>query len=154
VSTRDELRERFRHGEDGMALDNSGIVRRWFEEVWNRRSDAAIDELAAPEGICHADDGPIRGPEDFRQRQYRPFLAAFPDLHVNVDDVVSQGDQEVIRWTATGTHTGDGLGFAPTGKAVTFRGMTWFRVQDGKLTEGWQSSNIPVVLGELASMKG
>jgi steroid delta-isomerase-like uncharacterized protein len=133
-----------------MSQDNIAVVRRWFDEVWNQRRADLIDELLAPESVCHADDGPLRGPAEFRERQYTPFLAAFPDLRVEVEATVAQGDQVVVRWTAAGRHAGDGLGFRATRDAVTFRGITWIRVRDGKLAEGWQHTNIPDVVRKLA----
>jgi steroid delta-isomerase-like uncharacterized protein len=132
-----------------MAHDNVALVRRWFDEVWNQRRAATIHELLTSESICFAEEGPIRGPEEFTQRMHTPFLAAFPDLRVDVEASLSQGDQVVVRWTAEGAHTGDGLGVPPTGKPVSFRGITWIRLHDAKFVEGWQSSNIPEVLGGL-----
>jgi predicted ester cyclase len=135
-----------------MPHDNVALVRRWFEEVWNQRRAQTIDELITPESVCYLDDGPMRGPEEFKARQYDPFVAAFPDLRVEVEATIAQGDQVVVRWSAVGSHTGDGLGFRATHERVTFRGMSWIRVQDGKMMEGWQSSNIPeVVRGLLAA---
>src|SRR5438477_11465063 len=134
-----------------MSADNIAVVRRWFEEVWNQRRAETIDELLAPGAVCHTDDGPITGPGEFRDRQFAPFTAAFPDVRVTVEAAVAAGDEVVVRWTATGTHHGEGLGFGPTGRAVSFRGMTWVRVRGGKLAEGWQCSNIPEVLRGLAA---
>src|SRR2546430_1709017 len=73
------------------------------------------------------------------------------DLRVEVEDVIAQGDQLVVRWNASGMHTGGGLGVAPTGRAVAFRGLSWIRTRDGKLLEGWQCSNIPEVLRGLTA---
>ncbi len=75
----------------------------------------------------------------------------FPDLHIEIEATLSQADQVVVRWTATATHTGDGLGMPATGEAITFQGMTWIRVRDGKMIEGWQRSNIPEVMRSLTS---
>ena len=69
-----------------MSRDNIALVRRWFEEVWNRRRAETIDELLTGESVCHADEGPIRGPEEFKARQHAPFLAAFPDLRRIAED--------------------------------------------------------------------
>lgn len=135
-----------------MSHDNCAIVRRWFEDVWNQRRDEVIDELIAADSVCFADDGPLRGPQEFRERQYRPLLGAFPDLKVVVEAVVSEGDDVVVRWSAAGTHTGDALGFGPTNEAAHFSGISWIRVRDGKFYEGWQNSNIPAVLQRLAAM--
>lgn len=124
-------------------------VIRWFEEVWNERRDATIDELLAETSVCHAESGPIVGPGQFRMAMYIPFLAAFPDLQVTVEDAIAEGDRAVVRWSASGTHQGAGLGIPPTGKRVAFRGMTWVTVADGKLGEGWQCSNLSDVLRTL-----
>jgi predicted ester cyclase len=134
-----------------MASENVALARRWFEEVWNQRQEQLIEELMTPQSVCYADDGPMTGPAEFKARQYTPFLAAFPDLRVHVEDAIGQGDQVVVRWTATGTHSGDGLGFAATHRPVAFRGLSWIRVRDGKFHEGWQSSNIPEQIRSLMS---
>jgi steroid delta-isomerase-like uncharacterized protein len=134
-----------------MSQDPFDVAKRWFEEVWNLRRAETIDELLTAESVCHADEGTLRGVQEFKERQYHPFLAAFPDLRVTVQDTLAQGDQVVLRWEASGTHTGAGLGEPATSRPVRFRGITWVRVRDGKLVEGWQHSNIPEVLRSLAS---
>jgi predicted ester cyclase len=134
-----------------MTQDSRAVVQRWFEEVWNQRLDRTIDELVTRDSVCFTDQGPVRGPEEFRERQYRPFVAAFPDLRVELEATLSEGDQVVVRWTATGRHDGEGLGFPPTQETVLFRGITWVHVREGKMLEGWQSSNIPEVIRTLAA---
>ena len=129
-----------------MSRENDAFMRRWFEEAWNHRRPEIIDEYLAPESVCHAEDGPIRGPDEFRERMHTPILAAFPDLRIEVEGLVAQGDEVVTRWVATGTHTGEGLGFRATHEKVTMRGITWVRIRDGKMMEGWQHSNLPEVL--------
>jgi steroid delta-isomerase-like uncharacterized protein len=125
-----------------VSKENFAVARRWFEEVWNQRRDQTIDELLTPYSVCRTDDGPITGREEFRARMHVPLLSAFPDLRVEVEGVTGQGDDVVVRWSAAGTHSGDGLGFPASGKKVVLRGITWVRVRDGKLVEGWQSSNV------------
>jgi predicted ester cyclase len=133
-----------------MSLESVSVVRRWFEEVWNQRREQTITELLKQESVCYGEQGPLWGPEGFKQQIYTPFVAAFPDIRVTVEAVIAEGDQVVVRWTAAGTHTGGGVGHPPTGREVSFRGMTWLRVGEGKMIEGWQSSNIPEVLRSLA----
>lgn len=125
-----------------MTQDIVALARRWFEEVWNERREATIEELLSPDSVCHSDHGPVIGHTEFREQMYAPLLAAFPDVNVTIEDILGVGDQAVVRWTATGTHTGAGLGIAPSGHSVVFQGITWIRARDGKLREGWQSSNI------------
>jgi steroid delta-isomerase-like uncharacterized protein len=120
-----------------MSQDNTALARRWFEEVWNQRRGELIDELIAREAVCQSPGGLLRGPEEFRTRVFVPFLAAFPDMHVSVVGMISQGDQVVVRWTATGTHRGDALGIPASGRTVFLRGMTWIRYAGGQMVEGW-----------------
>ncbi len=127
------------------------LARRWFEELWNQRREAIIDELLVPEGICHSDLGDMDGREVFRRDHFHPFINAFPDLRMNVESILSEGEQAVVRWTALGTHLGPHLGFPPSGKTAAMRGITWMRFDNGKIVEGWQSTNLPIVL---AALKG
>jgi predicted ester cyclase len=134
-----------------MSRDNIALVRRWFEEIWNERLETTIDELVDEDSVCYTDEGDIRGPEEFKTRQFRPLVDAFPDIRVEIEAIVAEGDSVVVRWTATGGHTGHGLGFKPTQETPYFRGITWVEVADGKLKQGWQSSNIPEVVRGLAT---
>ena len=133
-----------------MSEENRAVVLRWFEEVWNERRSEAIDELMTDESVCYTDQGPMRGGEEFRQQQYLPLLSAFPDLRVQVDGIVDSDEEVVVRWSAHGTHTGEGLPIPPTMNPASFTGISWIRVRDGKLHEGWQASNIAEVLRRLA----
>lgn len=133
-----------------MSHEKIDLVRKWFDGVWNARREGLIDELITSDSVCHTDHESLRGPVEFKERQYWPFLAAFPDLRVGVEAIIADGDHVVVRWTAEGTHSGESMGLRPTQEAVKLRGITWIEVRDNKLMEGWQSSNIPEVLRALA----
>ena len=123
-----------------MSIDNRSLSRRWFEESWNERNDDTVAELTAPDCLGHMESGEVTGAEPFKQVR-DAFLAAIPDLRMTVEDVVGDGDDVVVRWSASGTHTGEGLGLEPTGHAIAVRGMTWHRYRDGKMVEAWDSWN-------------
>jgi predicted ester cyclase len=74
---------------------------------------------------------------------------AFPDLRVELPALIEQGEEVVVRWIGYGTHSGDGLGFLPTGRQVVFRGISWIEGRNGKFGQGWQSSNIEDVIRTL-----
>ncbi|MES2709172.1 MAG: ester cyclase [Verrucomicrobiota bacterium] len=115
---------------------------RWFQEVWNERKLSAIHELLAEGARGHLEGGQeIVGPEQFTAFQIA-LVEALPDIKVRVLNSLSDGDDACILWLATATHTGHGMEMAPTGKTVSFRGMTWFHVENGKITEGWDSWNL------------
>lgn len=63
--------------------------------------------------------------------------AAFPDLHVTVEDMVAEGDKVVARVTMSGTHKGEFMGIAPTGKQITVGIIEILRIAGGKVVEHW-----------------
>jgi len=130
---------------------NIALAKRWFEEVWNQRRSETIDELLTPESVCRSDAGVLQGPEGFKALVHAPLLAAFPDVHVSIEGVIADGDDVVVRWRLTGTHSGPGLGIAPTNLPVSVTGMTWIRYRDGKMMEGHESWNIGGLMEHLRS---
>jgi steroid delta-isomerase-like uncharacterized protein len=118
------------------------VLHRWFEEVWNKKREEAIDELFAEEGVAHglADENgeELRGPAGFKPF-FRRFRDAFPDIEVIVEDCVCEGDKTAARCTVRAKHTGEGLGVAATGNPVEFTGICIVRVQDGKIVEAWNN---------------
>ena len=121
-----------------MSEQNKALVRRTLEEIWNKGNLAVADELIAPNHVAHdpASLNPGSGPEATKQ-QASTYRTAFPDLHITIEDQVAEGDQVVTRWTATGTHRGDLMGIAPTGKQMTITGINISRIAGGKAQEDW-----------------
>jgi predicted ester cyclase len=66
------------------------------------------------------------------------FLSIFPDAQMRIDDIFASEDKAVYRWTGTGTHRGEFMGIAPTGKRVTIEGITIARVENGQVVETWR----------------
>jgi len=125
-----------------MSEKNKAVLHRWFEEVWNKGREEAIDELFAADGIAHglADEHGqvLRGPEGFKPF-FRTFRTAFPDIQVVVEDCISEGDQVAARCTVRAKHTGEGFKVAATGNPVEITGMSMVRVRDGQIVEGWNN---------------
>jgi predicted ester cyclase len=122
---------------------NKAIVRRMYEEVFNRRNLALADELAAPESITHEDishEAPpgmaASGPDALRQ-VVQLLTVAFPDHHTTIEDLIAEGDKVAVRTTFSGTHQGAYLGIAPTGRPCTQQQIHIVRITDGKVTEHW-----------------
>ena len=78
------------------------------------------------------------GPEGFKPF-FKAYREAFPDIQITIEGIVSEGDLAAVRWTAVGTHKGNGLGFPATGKRVELTGMAFVRAEDGRLVEGWNN---------------
>jgi steroid delta-isomerase-like uncharacterized protein len=122
-----------------MSEENKNLVRRWFEEVWNKGRLAAIPEMYHETGRAHGfpdPDSVINSPEEFAEN-CRSFRDAFPDVRITVDDLVAEEDKVAVRWTAVMTHTGDGLGFPATSKKVRVAGSSFLICGNGKILEGW-----------------
>jgi steroid delta-isomerase-like uncharacterized protein len=117
------------------------IAQRFNEDVWGRGDEAALEELLDPDFVDH-DALPGQSPDREGHRQIlAAFRSAFPDLNVTTEDVVAEGDRVVTRWTARGTHQGDLMGIAPTGKGVTIKGIDVLRVAEGRIVERWAQFN-------------
>src|SRR5580704_11131010 len=124
-----------------MSGENLALMRRWFEEVWNRGRLETIHELLSPDAVGRGQgsaDTVIRGPKDFQ-----PFVerlrGAFPDIHVTVEDAFAAGDQVAVRWSATMTHQGNQFGIAPSGKSIFITGISMVRIANGQIVEGWDN---------------
>lgn len=130
---------------------NARLARKWFEEVWNERKDATVHELLDPNIVAFMEGGEVRAPEHFLAAR-AAVLGALPDMRVTVEAVVADDEQAVVRWSATGTHTGDGLGVAASRRQVTFRGTTWMVFSQGRIVRAWDSWNQGLLMQQLSAV--
>jgi steroid delta-isomerase-like uncharacterized protein len=141
---------------EGGAADvsaNKEIVRRLVDGVWQDRNLALIDELVAQDYVGHdpIQPEPIRGRDGFRQF-VGMYQSAFHDATVTIDDQIAEGDRVMTRWTGRGTHTGELMGIAPTGKEVTVSGITVSRLAGGKIAEEWELMDALGMLVQLGAV--
>jgi steroid delta-isomerase-like uncharacterized protein len=118
--------------------DNTALVLRFYEEVWNRGNVDVAAQVFAEDYVRH-DLRPTRaapGPAG-QAAIARDFRAAFPDLRMQVDLILAEGDLVAARWTTEGTNTGAWSGREPTGKHAVFSGVNIFRFANGKVVELW-----------------
>lgn len=121
---------------------NKALLRRWFEEVWNKGRAEAISEMMSEECVNHGlsgdADSPLRGATGFLPF-HTQFRNAFPHIEVVVEDVIAEGDKVAVRCSVRGKHEGDSLGFKATEAMVDFDGIVIARVKDGMFVESWNS---------------
>lgn len=114
---------------------NKAIVRRYLEQVANEHRYDLIEEFL-DENIelhgSHLDPG-----REAIKSWYTMLNTAIPDFHISINDTFAEGDRVVTRITAGGTHKGEFQGIPPTGKTVKIAGISIFRLQNGKIAEGW-----------------
>lgn len=104
---------------------------RWFEEVWNNKNAAAIDELMWHDVKAYglSEENNFIDGNDFKSF-YLDFTNQYSDIHVAVQDVISQDDIESARCWVTLTHK-------ESGKKAAFAGICMARFKDGKIVEAW-----------------
>ncbi len=117
--------------------ENKAIVRRHFEEIWNQKQLEVADELVAIDYLSHFSlPGQPVGIEGFKYAA-RMLLAAFPDLHHTIEDMIAEDDKVVSRLTARGTHLAPFRGIPATGRVVTWTGIRILRIRDSEICENW-----------------
>ena len=130
-------------------MTNKQIVRRFSDELWGQGHLAVADDVLAMDLKEH---NPLPGQGAGREGHKQVvalFRSAFPDLRVTTEDVLEEGDRVALRWKAEGTHRGDLMGLAPTGKRVTLTGIEILRVSGGKIVERWAEDNGQAVVAQL-----
>ncbi len=121
--------------------ENKAIIRRIIEEAFNKGNLAVVDDLMATNHVYHEPSGQeVNGPEGFKQ-MITTYRTAFPDLHLTIDDMVAEGDKVAFRFIFRGTHKGDLMGIAPTGKQVTLTVTVISRFVGGKEVEAWENAD-------------
>ncbi len=127
-------------------LDYKSLVRRYYSELWNAWSLAALEELISANIVFRGSIGTtVTGIKEFKQYVNR-IRAAFPDFHNHIEELIGEGDKVVARLTYTGTHRGELFGFSGTGKTISYQGVGIFQFREGKIISGF-------VLGDTESLK-
>ena len=137
-----------------MSEANKELVKRHFEEIFNRKNFAVCDQMMAEEYFEHAPapfsesaPGRVNGPRTMRQTA-EWLLAQFPDLRMTIEAMIAEGDTVAVRVLSEGTNLGPLNGVVPpTGKRFRARQSHWYRVVDGKLVEHWATrEDLPAML--------
>ena len=116
---------------------NKAILRQVYEAAFNQKNLDALNEVIASDSTDH-NLTPEQPPGLQGAKQvFSSFHTAFPDLQVDVEDMITEGDKVVARLTVRGTHQGEFMGIAPTGNQVTFTGIDIVRIAEGKIVERW-----------------
>lgn len=122
--------------------DNTAVVRRFYDELWNARRIEIADEIIAADCVSHqlasgAEDIGMPRPPELIKQHVAAWLAGFPDLHFTVEQIIAEGDRVVTHSRMRGTHTGAWHGLAPTGRAVSLPMIVIQRIGGGKIAEDW-----------------
>ena len=124
-----------------MSMDNKARVRRYFEETMSKGNMAYVDEIA---------DGAMA---ESLKRGAANLRSAFADVHDQVQDQFAEGEKVATRFAGGGVHRGMFMGVAPTGKTVTWTGISIDRFEAGKIVERWTEIDVLGVLQQIGAVK-
>jgi steroid delta-isomerase-like uncharacterized protein len=113
---------------------NKTVVRRFIENFNKQDVETLPHDFADDYGLDFPGGPTGQGREGIRQAT-SSFMAAFPDLHFTIDDLLAEGDRVAWRWTMTGTHKGNLGPFPASGKSVRLSGISLLRLREGKIME-------------------
>lgn len=129
-------------------------VRRFIEQGFNRQDMAEFDRYFSPQVVDHALPPGMPAGREGRKRFAQAFFAAFPDIHVHIEDLLAEGDRTVARWSAHGTHQGELMGIPATGKTVNLTGIAIDRFENGQSVEHWEIIDQVGLMQQLGVMGG
>lgn len=116
--------------------ENKELIHRVIEEIINQGNLNALDDVFASDFVDRSSPAQPPGPEGVKG-YVSSVRAGFPDLHVDINDLIAEGDKVVVRTTWRGTHQGSYETMPPTGRHVTRTMIQIFRLADGKIIEEW-----------------
>ncbi len=131
--------------------ENKALVRRFYEDVFNQRNLAVVDEICTSDHLFHNPPTTLHGREEFKQL-LSLYITAFPDARFTVEDEIAEGDKVTSRYTFRGTHQSELMGIPPTGKQVTVTGMIINRIVNGQSAEGWLNFDAVGMLQQLGAL--
>jgi steroid delta-isomerase-like uncharacterized protein len=139
------------------ATDNRATFRRFHEAVNSGDQELiskTIDDIVEPD-VQISTPLPVEatGAQALKQA-WAMLLEAFPDIHVSVEDVIAERDKVVGRSVVTGTHEGEYMGLAPTGKSVAYNEIFIFRFVDGRVAETWGVVDVFSLMNQLGALSG
>lgn len=139
-----------------MSPDNKTIVRRLYEEAWNKRKLEVVSQIVSPSHALQAPtlSGSSVGPEAYKG-QISLFLAAFPDFRFVLEETVVEKEKVVARWTFSGTHKGKFMGVPATNKKVSVDGITIHYFAGGKIMDSftnWDALGMMQQLGAFPAL--
>lgn len=134
---------------------NKQLVDTFIQELFTKGNLDAVDRFLGPDFVNHDDPfpGAPAGAEGLRLAAAM-FREALPDWHSDVDALIAEGDLVVERFTARGTHRGELMGVAPTGKTLVLTGIQVFRISGDRIVERWGRLDDISLLRQLGLIPG
>jgi len=130
---------------------NKALLRRYIEQVWDRKNLTAIDEFLAPNYKRYRSPTGEPLTRDGQKQLLNTFRAAFPDIQLTVEEIIAEDDRIAFRSTIRGTHQGEFLGIVPTGKPIMVGLVDVIHIENGKFVEQWGGPDLLDLLQQLGA---
>lgn len=131
---------------------NKDLIRRMEDEIFNKRRAGAVDEFLSPDYVLRTAAEGTPADREVARGAIGMYLAGFPDLRVEVEELVAEGDRVVAVLRYHGTHNGDLFGMPPTGRRISVRQIAVYRIKDGKVIEEWEVSDQMGLMQQLGAI--
>ena len=114
-------------------MSDPASIAREYLDAWNRRDWARWRELFHPQYTYTGGDGQLQKGPEAGMAVGQMFANAFPDGRIDIQSIHAAGNVAIIEFTGRGTHKGDLMGIAPTGRQITIPVCDVIEVRDGKI---------------------
>ena len=131
-----------------MSESNKAIVGRFYESV-NAGELGAIDDVISDDFVEHDEFPGMEQSKAGVRKFFETLRAAFPDLKMDAEDMIAEGDKVFVRATMTGTHQGEFMGMAATGRKITVPIGDYIRFDNGKVVEHWGVTDTGAMMQQL-----
>ena len=116
---------------------NKKVVTEFIDALFSRGDLSAVEAYLSEDFVNHYPPFGANADREGMRSAGAMFRAAFPDWHSELHLLIAEGDLVAEHFTASGTHRGEVMGVAPTGRTMSLRGINIFRVRDGRISERW-----------------
>jgi steroid delta-isomerase-like uncharacterized protein len=129
---------------------NETLVRRLFDDVLNTGNVELVDDILAPGYLNHFGGMPPADRDTFK-RLLPLYPASFANFHMDIEDLIAEGDRVTVRFTMHGTHEAEFMGVPPTHRQISMGGMAFFRIADGKIVEEYINEDLLGMMQQLTT---
>jgi predicted ester cyclase len=136
-----------------MSAQNKAVMRRIYEELWNQGNFDVLDELVSPDYVGHLPTPPgAPTGRDGLVWLIQTYRSAFPDVHVQIEDQIAEGEKVMTHVIFQGTHENQFMHIAPTGKTISVEAFILTRFENGLNVEGWVGLDRLVLMQQLGAI--
>ena len=128
--------------------ENKKLLIRLFSEGINKKNTEVLDEIISPTYVNHGFPDTNPGIAGFREI-VENFTSTFPDINIDFDTIIAEGDMVATMGSWKGTHQGNFMGVSATGKEVHVTFMDMWKFKEGKAIENWVFMDIPGLMQQL-----